>query len=525
METHTSRRLHPAPRLLRWLLQGDEVALNAGASRLDTTREPFIPNATKARLEQIAGALSTPITLAIVGGTIGMREGVAMAIARRSGRPLVRIDVERSKAYLDQPFELLRDLQLDGSVPFLINVPDTSEEPQLRLQMMNVGSALATLPYPICVGGNDRRAVASMLGSDRPNLTIPVGRSTNQERTDAWSEALQRRTWDPRKSVEIAERFYSVGGTTIERVLDRAVAESGGAEPDLEVIWAACREAARPEFSGLAQHIVPKYRWEDLILADKVLHQLKHLENYLAQQETVMHRWGGASVRPRGYGIKALFSGGPGTGKTMCAEVIAGSLGLDLFKVDLSSVISRWVGETEKNLREIFDAAEGGSTVILFDEGDALFGSRGEVKQAQDRFANQEVSFLLQRLEVFEGCAIITTNLQENIDEAFLRRFGAVIEFPMPTPVEREKLWERAIPAYAPRAKDLDVPYLARQFILAGGSIVNAAINGCVVAAAADQPVGMRHCVVAIAQELYKMGKQVNRVHFGEYYDEIADLF
>ena len=524
-DTHTSRRVHPAPRLLRWLLQGEDVALGTGAKRMDTGFPPFIPGMTTKRLEQIAGSLDTAITVAIVGGTGGMREGCAMAVARRANRTLVRVDVERSKPYLDQPYELVRDLMLDGSIPYIINVPDTQEEPQLRVQVINLGSALLNLPYPICIGGTDRRAIAALLGNDRPNVTVPVGKSTNQERVDAWGSALERRGWDRAKAVEVAERFYSIGGTTIERVLERAMAETGGAEPTLDTIWAACREAARPEFSGLAQHIIPKFRWEDLILSDKVLHQLHRLEDYLAQQETVMHKWGGAAIRPRGYGIKALFTGGPGTGKTMCAEVIAGSLGLDLFKVDLSSVISRWVGETEKNLRDIFDAAEGGSTVILFDEGDALFGNRGEVKQAQDRFANQEVSFLLQRLEVFEGCAIITTNLMENIDEAFLRRFGAVVEFPMPTPAERLRLWERSIPAYAPRAKDLDLTYLSKQFILAGGSIMNAAINACVVAAADGKPVGMQHVIEAIAQELYKMGKQVNRVHFGEYYDAIAHLF
>jgi SpoVK/Ycf46/Vps4 family AAA+-type ATPase len=222
--------------------------------------------------------------------------------------------------------------------------------------------------------------------------------------------------------------------------------------------------------------------------------------------------------------VKALFSGGPGTGKTMAAEVIAGSLGLDLFRVDLSSVVSRWVGETEKNLREIFDAAEGGTAVVLFDEADALFGSRGEVKQAQDRFANQEVSFLLQRLEVFEGCAILTTNLQENIDEAFLRRFGAVVEFPMPNPEMRFKLWDRSIPPYAPRGDDLDLQYMANQFILAGGGIVNSAINACILASARREPVCMRHAVEAVARELIKMGKQVNRVHFADYYEFVKHL-
>ena len=208
----------------------------------------------------------------------------------------------------------------------------------------------------------------------------------------------------------------------------------------------------------------------------------------------------------------------------MAAEVIAGELGLDLFRVDLSQVISRWVGETEKNLKEIFDAAEGGVAMILFDEADALFGSRGDVKQAQDRFANQEVSFLLQRLEVFEGCAVLTTNLQENIDEAFLRRFGAVVEFRMPGPSERELLWRRAVPAGAPVSKSLDYPRLAKQFVLAGGSIVNAAINGCVLAAEDGGNVEMTHMVQAVARELVKMGKQVNRVHFGDFYDEVAHL-
>jgi len=520
-ETHTSRRLHPSPRMLRWLMQ-DHVSLSEGAVHIDTRKEPFIPAMSKERLDQIGGALDSAITVVIVGGTIGMREGTAMAVARRAGRPLVRVDMERCKSYLEQPYDLIRDLRLDGAIPYIINVPDTDEEPSLRMQMMNVGTALATLPFPVCAGGRDRRTVSSMLGTDRPNVTVPVGRSTLEERVAAWSSALQQRAWDQDKAMDVAERFYSVGGTTIDRVLERARAEVGGNEPDLETIWACCREAARPEFSGLAQHIIPKYNWSDLILPEKVIGQLKHLEQYLAQQETVMHRWGGQKVRARGYGIKALFSGAPGTGKTMCAEVIAGSLGLDLFKVDLSSVISRWVGETEKNLREIFDAAEGGSSVILFDEGDALFGSRGDVKQAQDRFANQEVSFLLQRLEVFEGCAIITTNLQENIDEAFLRRFGSVVEFPMPTPTEREQLWERFFPEYAPRDPDLDISYLAKQFHLAGGSILNAAISACIVAAAEHRSVNMRHAIESVARELYKMGKQVNRVHFGEYYDLVA---
>lgn len=525
-ETHSARRLHPAPTALEWLLgENAQSAMQEGATRLDTNLRPFVPGSAKERLAELKNVLGTPVTALVVGGTTGMREGIAMEVARTADRPLVRVDIERCKSYLQQPWDLVRDLRLDGAIPYLVNVPDTDEDPSLRLQVAALGHALASLPYCLCVGGNERRAVATMLGADRAEVTVKVGRATNDERRDAWIQAFERRGWEPGKAPPLAERFTSVGGTTIERVLERAEAEAGAIEPDETQLWAAAREAARPEFAGLAQRIIPRYKWDDLILPDRIYRQLQHLEQYLAQQETVMHHWGGQKIRPRGYGIKALFSGGPGTGKTMCAEVIAGSLGLDLFKVDLSSVISRWVGETEKNLKEIFDAAEGGSSVVLFDEGDALFGSRGETKSAQDKFANQEVSFLLQRLEVFEGCAIVTTNLQENVDEAFLRRFGAVIEFPLPTEDERYRLWLRAIPANAPRDDNLDLRVLAKQFHLAGGAIINSSINACVRAASEGKPVGMKHCVFAVARELYKEGKQVNRVHFGEWFDEVAPLF
>lgn len=523
-ETHTSRRLHPAPRVLRWFLEEEELPGTVGFTPIDCSMEPFIPAPTKKRIGDLDDALDRPITVALVGSTFGMREGVAQAIARRCGRRLVRVDLERCKPFIDEPWDLIRELRLSSALPYVVNVASSQEDPALRNQMIALGTALSTLPYPVLIGGSDRRAISGLLGTDRPSVTVHVARSTLEERNDAWGAALERRNWSPALGADIAERFYSVGGTTIERVLERAEAEAGGHEPAAETIWAAAREGSRPEFRGLALHVIPQYTWGDLIITEKIQKQLLHLTHYLSEQETVYHRWGGNKVRARGYGIKALFSGGPGTGKTMAAEVIAGSLGLDLFRVDLSSVISRWVGETEKNLREIFDAAEGGTAVILFDEADALFGSRGEVKQAQDRFANQEVSFLLQRLEVFEGCAILTTNLQENIDEAFLRRFGAVVEFPMPTPEMRLKLWEKAIPPYAPRGDDLKLDYLANQFIIAGGAIVNAALNACVLASARREKVCMRHAVEAIARELVKNGKQVNRVHFADYFEFVKDL-
>ena len=526
VETHTARRVHPAPRLLRWLLEEEELPTGAGFSPLDLSRKPFIPAPTRNRIDELGEVFNKAITVAIIGSTMGSREAVAQSIAQRVGRLLVRVDLERCKQYLEEPWDLVRELRLSGALPYLVNVDLAQEDPSLRNQYVGMGTALSQLPFAVLVGGSDRRALTNLLGNERPSITVQVHKSTLEERIEAWNTALEVRGWSTEsgRGVDLSERFYSVGGTTIERVMDRAEAECGGKEPTDEAIWAAARECSRPEFKGLALHIVPRYVWKDLILPDRIMNQLKMLVNYLANQENVFHRWGASKIRPRGYGIRALFSGGPGTGKTMAAEVIAGSLGLDLFRVDLSSVVSRWVGETEKNLREIFDTAEGGNAVLLFDEADSLFGTRGDVKQAQDRFANQEVSYLLQRLEVFEGCTILTTNLQENIDEAFLRRFSAVVEFPVPSPGERLLLWERAFPKEAPRGPDLDLNDLATQFAMSGGNIINASINACILASHERSPVMMRHAVEAVGREMIKMGKQVSRVHFGRWYDFVKDL-
>lgn len=523
-ETHTARKVYPSARVVQWLLEEVELPTGIGFQPLDTSGNLLIPQKTKDRIREVVPSLSKAVTVAVVGGTSGSREGVAIAVGQAAGTPLVRVDLERCKQYLEQPWDLIRELRINNALPYVVNVMSTNEDPAMRVQMMQLGGALASLPLPVLIGGSDRRAIEVLLGSERPSLTIRVARTDLDERIDAWNEAFTSRGWDPSPTNDLSERFYSVGGTTIDRIMQRAEAECGGREPTVDALWAAARECSKPEFKGLAEHVIPRYTWTDLILTEKVKNQLQHLSDYLAQQETVYHRWGASKVRARGFGMKALFSGGPGTGKTMAAEVIAHTLGLDMYRVDLSSVVSRWVGETEKNLKEIFDAAEGGTAVILFDEADALFGSRGDVKQAQDRFANQEVSFLLQRLEVFEGCAILTTNLQENIDEAFLRRFGAVIEFPMPTAVQRRQLWLKAIPENAPRDADLDVDRLADQFILAGGNIVSAAINACILAATRKEKVAMRHAVEAIGREMVKMGKQVSRVHFGEFYDFVKDL-
>jgi SpoVK/Ycf46/Vps4 family AAA+-type ATPase len=232
----------------------------------------------------------------------------------------------------------------------------------------------------------------------------------------------------------------------------------------------------------------------------------------------VLDQW---RMRPgggRGRGLTALFAGDPGTGKTMAAEVIAGELGYDLYTVNLATVVDKYIGETEKNLERIFAEADGVNGVILFDEADALFGKRSEVKDAHDRHANVEVAYLLQRMESFDGLAILASNLSGNLDEAFARRLDAIIEFPLPEEAERRVLWDRCLGPYLPRSSDLDLDFCARAFQMAGGNIRSAAITAAYLAAESGQPVTMFDLVRAIDTEYRKLGRLTLEAEFGSYH-------
>jgi SpoVK/Ycf46/Vps4 family AAA+-type ATPase len=220
-------------------------------------------------------------------------------------------------------------------------------------------------------------------------------------------------------------------------------------------------------------------------------------------------------------GVVALFAGPSGTGKTLAAEVVAGELGLDLYKVDLSAVVSKYIGETEKNLERIFGAAAAGDLVLFFDEADALFGKRSEVSDAHDRYANIEVAYLLQRLETYDGLVVLATNLQRNIDPAFLRRISVAVDFVPPEEPERRAIWARSFPPTAP-VDDLDLDFLARQFKVTGGVISNAALGAAFLAAAEDGPITMRHAVLSVKREFQKLGRLRTEKEFERYFDLVT---
>lgn len=267
----------------------------------------------------------------------------------------------------------------------------------------------------------------------------------------------------------------------------------------------------------LARRIEPAVGWDDLVLPPAVLGQLREVADRARHRDLVLGDW---AMRPgggRGRGVMTLFAGDSGTGKTMSAEVIASALGLDLYTVDLATVVDKYVGETEKNLERIFTEAAGVNAVLLFDEADAVFGKRSEVKDAHDRYANVESAYLLQRMETFDGLAVLATNLRANLDEAFTRRLDLVVDFPLPDADHRTALWERSLGPALPRGDDLDLPFCGRSFELAGGDIRSAAVTAAYLAAAAGCPVGMAQLIPAVAQEYRKLGRLCLESEFGRY--------
>jgi SpoVK/Ycf46/Vps4 family AAA+-type ATPase len=280
------------------------------------------------------------------------------------------------------------------------------------------------------------------------------------------------------------------------------------------------RAGARAQNAGglerLARRRVPRVGWADLVLPAEAVAHLRELAARAEHRDRVLDDW--AMGGSRGRGITALFAGESGTGKTMAAEVLAGELGVDLYTIDLATVVDKYVGETEKNLDRIFGEAEGVHGILFFDEADALFGKRSEVRDAHDRYANIEVAYLLQRMESFDGIAILATNLRANIDDAFTRRLDAAVDFPMPDEEHRRRLWEQCLGPLVPRSDDLDLDFCADAFELSGGNIRNIAVAAAYLAAADDRLVEMRDLIRGTHREYRKLGRLIDVSEFGPYY-------
>jgi AAA+ superfamily predicted ATPase len=355
--------------------------------------------------------------------------------------------------------------------------------------------------------------------ADRDVVSVTIARPTADEQHAVWVHALGE------SSAEFAEQL--AGQFSLDLPAIKQIAEKS--QGDRAAIWQACRASLRPTMNGLAQHLAPRREWEALDPRDAAQRQLiwdalvlpetdKRLLQQIASQ--VAHRfkvyetWKVSRSVNRGLGISALFAGESGTGKTLAAEVLAKILDLDLYRIDLSSVVNKYIGETEKNLRRLFDAAEDSGVVLFFDEADALFGKRSEVKDSHDRYANIEINYLLQRLEAYNGLAILATNLKNALDQAFMRRLRFIVNFPFPTPAERLLIWKKAFPAGVPLDANLNFERLAR-LNLTGGNIHSIAINAAFLAASQTSPLVTLPVILEAARdELRKLDKQFSEADF-----------
>jgi hypothetical protein len=335
----------------------------------------------------------------------------------------------------------------------------------------------------------------------RASISFDVTKPTSEEQQTLWRNA------GVNGQVELLATQFDLSTASIRA----AAAQSKSPEE----LWTACLAQARPGLDNLAQRIDVRATWEEIVLPAPQLAMLREIATHARQRAKVYQTWGFAQKSARGLGISALFAGVSGTGKTMAAEVLANELRLDLYRIDLSQVVSKYIGETEKNLRRVFEAAEEGGVILLFDEADALFGKRSEIKEGLDRYANIEVSYLLQRMEAYRGLAILTTNMKEALDPAFLRRIRFVVQFPFPDTAERIEIWRRMFPPQTP-VEGLDIAKLAKLHV-AGGNIRNIALNAAFLAADANEPVRMRHVLSAARTEYRKIEKPLTEAEIGEW--------
>jgi ATPase family associated with various cellular activities (AAA) len=347
---------------------------------------------------------------------------------------------------------------------------------------------------------------------DRVSVTLDIVRPTPAEQREAWADELGEGAEDA--AARLAGQF-NLGLADIRRIASetKASASEGEAPARLvERLWDACLRATRPRLDALAERLEPVATWDDIVLPPTEISLLRQIAAQVSRRALVYDEWGFRRKMNRGLGISALFAGQSGTGKTMAAEVIANELRLNLYRIDLSAVVSKYIGETEKNLRRLFDAAEDGGMILFFDEADAIFGKRSEVKDAHDRYANIEINYLLQRMEAFGGLAILATNMKSALDAAFMRRLRFVVDFSVPTQIERRQIWERAFPPEVPKDA-LDFERLAR-LNLTGGNIHSIALNASFLAAAEGGRVTMAVVLEAARAEFLKLGRPISEGDF-----------
>ncbi|MEZ4399674.1 MAG: ATP-binding protein [Kofleriaceae bacterium] len=444
-----------------------------------------------------------PLRLVLRGRRGSGRHSLIAAVAARIEREIVAIDTARLPHARRELVAGLRTslfrASLHGLVPVLSGLEQI--EPTDVDVLDAVRQVLRTHPGPLCV----RTSPEGNLPLDPGFVSVVLPPLTETERATAWRSILA--TAGVTADADRLASRYRIGPGIIRRVVSELTVAGAGRGDATNALDEQVRQHVAARLDHVAKRVERTAHWEDVALPDELLDSLREFIGRARHRRTVYERWGYDAKMTTSRGLTALFYGPPGTGKTMVAGVIAQELGLDMFRVDLARVVSKWVGETEKNLSEVFDAAEDGQVLILFDEADSLFSKRTDVKTSNDRYANLEVNYLLQRLDTFEGIAILTSNLDGSIDPAFKRRLSLRLQFPFPDEETRVRLWSAHVTPETPVAGDFDFVDLARRFPLSGGYIRNCALRAAFLAAHEGEPMGQAHLLRAIQLEYREMGK------------------
>jgi SpoVK/Ycf46/Vps4 family AAA+-type ATPase len=527
---------HPRPTALGKHVKADERIVNflLGSDEPDTRLEPYLnrlktdagldslvmPDDLRSRLTRLAQHRRASDAVVFLHGPYGSgRKALAAALSHELGCKLLAIDLKHIATYAEREWRpllalALREAALQPAALYLSGFDSliSSEKEILRTALLRE---------------LDARSGWSFLAAEsfwQPNgelsrpifIDVELSRPCHADRVHLWQKSMGEAIgFDV---TELAGKFRFTPGQirdasgTARNLAYQRDPVAGIVEP--AEAYEACRLQSNRKLSDLAKKIKPHYAWDDIILPADRVRQLREICNCVKYRGVVYEQWGFDRKMSLGKGLNVLFSGPPGTGKTMAAEIIAGELALDLYKIDLSSMVSKYIGETEKNLSRVFQEAETSNAILFFDEADALFGKRSEVRDSHDRYANIEVGYLLQRMEEYEGIVILATNFRRNMDEAFVRRIHFTVEFPFPDEADRRQIWEAIWPEQTPRHPDVDLEHISRRFEIAGGNIRNIVLGAAFLAADNGGAVNMKHLLHATRREYQKMGKVVGLGEF-----------
>jgi SpoVK/Ycf46/Vps4 family AAA+-type ATPase len=452
---------------------------------------------------------------------------LAAGICAEIGVPVLAVDL-RELASRSQSFEsVMRSVFREGILrPAAIYLDHfdalLEDESKSRSYLRVVAACVDEFSWLTFIGTEKAWEPAGLFKHHRLLVAeLPMPDVTS--RTELWKALDGQSDTDgiPINWHEVAAKFRLTPGqmkNALTAARNYAHQRSGSSAISAEDLYRGCRSQSNQRLGTLARKLKPRYTWSDITLPANSLAQLAEICGQMKHRQTVYGEWGFGEKHSLGRGLCVLFFGTSGTGKTMAVEIIANELMLDVYKIDLSTVVSKYIGETERNLSKVFSEAEASNAILFFDEADALFGKRSEVKDAHDRYANIEINYLLQRMEEFEGLAILASNLRKNIDEAFFRRMHFAVEFPFPDQGHRYAIWKQHFPASAPVSGDIDFDFLASRFNVAGGNIKNIVVNAAFLAAANSGVINMKHIVKATRREFEKVGRLCTDADFAPYH-------